>query len=339
MTSSAKDIKQKTNNYPTINVLIFGVFIGMLLLFVFEKINKNLNGCDMRLVYVREVEDCDKVDEKKESFSNVEKSITQMIEVYTKTGEVTKVGVFVRDLKTTRFFGINENQQFVMASLLKVPLAIAGYKLAEVEPSVLDVPIVFTEKQNLYKMQQFPVLDQMVVGKQYQLRDVIERSIVYSDNSAAQMLSDFYAPGFFPRILGALSLNIERESGDEETIVTARSFANVFRSLYNSSYLTREYSNRILDTLTKTKFRTGALSKLPSDVSVAHKFAERSFFDPNDKDFKNPIVRQLHECGIVYASGGKEPYSFCILTEGKDYKSLEKVQAEISYKIYSAIEN
>lgn len=262
-----------------------------------------------------------------------------MIEVNTKTGQATRVAVFVRDLKTTRFFGINENQQFVMASLLKVPLAIAGYKLAEVEPSVLNVPLMFTEKQNLYKLQQFPVPDQMVVGKQYSVGELIERSIVYSDNSAAQLLSDFYAPGLFPKILGALNLNIERESGDEETIVTARSFANVFRSLYNSSYLTREYSNHILNTLTKTTYKTGALSKIPTDVRVAHKFAERSFFDPSDKDFKNPLLRQLHECGIVYASGGKEPYSFCILTEGKDYKSLEKVQAEISYKIYSAIEN
>lgn len=73
MTSGVKDIKQKINKYPTAKGLMLGVLIGMLSLFAFEKINNVFGGCDIRLVYIREVEDCDRIDEKTESFSDVEK--------------------------------------------------------------------------------------------------------------------------------------------------------------------------------------------------------------------------------------------------------------------------
>ncbi len=336
---SSKEGASKGGFYRNLNIkhVSCGILIGIVGFFLIQQIVFSSSKCESGLKMVRPVDNCDKLDEKTESFIDLEKSVDQMITAYTNSGQVTRVGVFARDLKTTRFFGINENQEFVMASLLKVPLAIAVYKLAEVEPSILDVQLVYTEKNNRYSEQQFQVQDKMIAGNAYPVGELIGRAIVYSDNSASHMLSGFYAPGFFSKILSALSLSIVREKGSEETIVTAKTFANVFRSLYNSSYLTREYSNYILDLLSKTTYKNGAMSKIPSDVKMAHKFAERSFFSPEDRSFKNPILRQLHECGIVYANNMKDPYSFCILTEGKNYADLEKVQAEISYKIYSAL--
>ncbi len=339
MSGRGEKIRQYIHKQSATRLIMLGMILGIGAFFAVQEIDAVVSRCSSDLDYVRHVEDCDRIEEKVESFGSLEQSVSQMIETYKKTGKATRVGVFVRDLKTTRFFGINENHEFVMASLLKIPLAITGYKLAEVDPSVLDAQITFTEKQNQYNKQLFPVPNRMVVGNKYPIGEVIERAIIYSDNAAAQMLLEFYAPGFFSKILSALNISIIRQEGSEEVIITARSFGNVFRSLYNSSYLTRSYSNYILDILTKTTYKGGATSKLPPDVKVAHKFAERSFYAPDDKEFKNPLLRQLHECGIVYVNKGQDPYSFCILTEGKDYRDLEQVQADISFKIYSVLAN
>ena len=74
----------------------------------------------------------------------------------------------------------------------------------------------------------------------------------------------------------------------------------------------------------------------PSSVIVAHKFAERTIVDPKTGAI---LSRQLHECGIVYAQRGTEPYTFCIMTEGENYSDLQGIIQDISLEIYTAMVN
>ena len=96
-----------------------------------------------------------------------------------------------------------------------------------------------------------------------------------------------------------------------------------------------EYYNQTLEMLSETRFKDGATSKLPKGEVTAHKFGERTLVYENG----NVAIKQFHECGIVYAKKGDEPYTFCIMTEGSDYKDLQEVIADVSLIIYNEITN
>lgn len=322
-------VKNLMRNKSSWVLLLVGLLCG-LLIFQTKSLVTLKNDCIDKFELVREDPYCNVSEKKSERLDYLENSLKDSIDKYKENNKITRASVFVRDLKSTRFLTVNEQEKFVMASLLKVPLAMAAYKLAEVEPEVLNQKLTFEEKDNLYGQQYFKVSNELQINKSYSIEELISRSIIYSDNSAAQTLSKYYAPGFFTKILDALGLSTQINKENDELYVTARSYSNIFRSLYNSSYLTRKYSNEILELLAKTQFKSGALSKIPSSVRASHKFAERIF---------ESGLKQLNECGIVYSKKGEEPYIFCIMTEGMSFDDLQKVQGDLSYTIFTSLSN
>ncbi len=315
-----------------ISICVIGILVGAFVP-IFNPSNYvsvSNQDCVTSLTFIKPTIDCDITERKTVLLEELQRKLEILASGYTQTGQATRIGIFVRDLKSTRFAGVNQNENFIMASLLKLPLGIAGYKLAEVEPKVLEQAITYGGTPNLYANQNIPVSDRIVSGQKYSIRELIRRSIVYSDNTTAQLLSDFYAPGYFDLILNALGIQFRLDEVNNEDLVNPRNYANIFRSLYNSSYLTAKYSNELLEILTETEYRNGAIKHIPADVKVAHKFAERAVLDI----YGNAAFRQFHECGLVYVKNGSEPYTFCIMTEGTQFESLEKIQQEVGEEIY-----
>lgn len=313
-------------------VLLTGMIFGFIFAIVFHYVlfgSHLISKCINKLAFINPSLNCNTLDSKAEVLSTLENKLEVMIDGFKKSGKVKRMGVFVRDLTTSRFAGVNENEDYYMASLLKTPLLIGGFKLAEVEPKILDQKIVYTGQPNLYEDQVIKAEDALKIGQSYSIRELMERSIVYSDNTAAQILFEYYPEGFMDRIMEALGLNKTRPNGQVENFVTARDYAGIFRLLYNSSYLTNEYSNEALSILTKAKFNLGATSKLPKTAQVAHKFAERTVMDPITKKITSA---QFHECGLVYEE--THPFVFCVMTEGTNYASLEEAVGDISLLIY-----
>jgi beta-lactamase class A len=318
--------------FKKIIIAILALTIGVLVGISLEKVFwRRSVQCLSKLHLIKPNLDCDSFDDKAETLSTLQNKLEVFIDGIKKTGKVKRVGVFVRDLRTSHFAGVNDNDAYYMASLLKTPLLIGGFKLAEVEPKILDQEIVYNGKPNLYDEQVIQVEDKLKVGSSYTIKELMERSVENSDNTAAQILFDYYPAEFMDRILQALGIQIKKPTGEVENLITARTYANVFRLLYNSSYLTKEYSNEALEILTKTSFNLGATAKLPKDVVVAHKFAERTSVDARTGE----TIKQFHECGLVYIKKSKEPYAFCIMTEGDKYENLEGAIADISLLIYN----
>lgn len=310
--------------------IIIGCAVGFLSCWIFLGSHTVNSSCKTKLKFIKPNLDCENVDDKSNILESLQKKLEITIDGFKKTGKVKRVSVFVRDLNTSRFVGINDNEVYFMASLLKTPLLIGGFKLAEVEPKILEQELVYNGVPDLYKDQVISVSDRLQIGKTYTIRDLMSRSIIYSDNTAAQILLDYFPEDFLDRIMQALGVQIIKPTGEVEDFVTARSYANIFRILYNASYLTRDYSNQALDILTKTEFNNGIVAKLPKDITVAHKFAERTLVN----DDNSVAVEQIHECGIVYLKNFNDPYVLCILTEGDSYNKLEGVISDLSLSIY-----
>jgi hypothetical protein len=54
-------------------------------------------------------------------------------------------------------------------------------------------------------------------------------------------------------------------------------------------------------------------------------------YDPQ----RNPLFRELHDCGIVYLPDN--PYLLCVMTKGNDFAKMEKIIEEISRLSYERL--
>ncbi len=318
------------------SLLIIGLIAGSLIGKYFLRATTQNQDCLSDLHFINPGLNCTTADIKGTNLTNLENKINVLVSSYTNTDKANRVSVFVRDLDSKRFLSINDNETFDMASLLKLPLVIGGFKLAEVEPLILNQEITYTGTLDLNQEQEYKPEIKLETGQKYTVKELMKRAIDYSDNNAAQMLFDYYPKEFMDRIMQALGISISRPNGEKENLITARALSGVFRTLYNSAYLTREYSNETLSILTQTAYKGGMVSIVPKGTVVAHKFAERT---QGNNDGIGTKYRQLHDCGIVYANNGKESFIYCIMTEGSDFSNLEKIQTEIASEIYQTMIN
>src|SRR5262249_2238814 len=163
------------------------------------------------------------------------------------------------------------------------------YKVAEVEPSLLDTKIIYTPSQLLNAdSQDFAPPDPLVVGQSYTVEQYIEHMIIDSDNNAAAILLAHIDSDVFDNTLIDLALKIPGNMQNYD-FVTAKTYAAIFRMLYNASYLNRNYSQKLLNLLSSATFK-GMAQSLPASVVVAHKFGEREVDNPDG----TVQTRELH---------------------------------------------
>lgn len=271
--------------------------------------------------------DCGQHDQSEAHMQVVQALIEAESTRHIREGHAARVSVWVRDLETRRWAASNSTELFAPASMLKVPIMIAYFKLAEIEPAILEQPLIYTAAEHLGDdAQDIPSESELVVGKAYSVERLIEDMIIHSDNNAMHVLIANINEGILTRTMTDLSVAVPNDTGKID-FVTSRSFANIFRSLYNSSYLNRAHSQKALDLLTHSKYKV-LTRDFTAPTIVADKFGERVAKTPTGE----VIMAELHDCGIVYAK--PNPYSICIMTQGKSLDDLSIVIGDISAKIY-----
>jgi len=226
--------------------------------------------------------------------------------------------VYFRDLNNGPWVGINHDEKFAPASLLKVPLMMSYLKWAESAPGVLRRPLCFQRRAELAE-QEFQPSRPLLPGRCYSVDELIEHMILDSDNDARNLL---YANLPHERAEASykdLGLQVPSASGDSMTV---QEYASFFRILYNASYLSRAMSEKALNLLAKAEFRTGLRGGLPRDIPLAHKFGDRTVGG----------VKQLHDCGIAYYPS--HPYLLCVMSRGADYSDMDDVISKVSRVVY-----
>lgn len=258
-----------------------------------------------------------------QELTNFRNKIRDFIKLTQAQEKDTNISVYFRDLNNGLWFGINEKEKFLPASLLKVPIMMAYLKKAETDPSVLNKQIRF-ETQISDLQQNFKPSQRLQLGQYYTVDELIDRMIRYSDNDAKDVLIENDRSSF-NHVQKDLGLEAWDYDQPEEQMTTA-SYATLFRVLFNASYLSRDMSEKALQTLNTSEFKTGLAAGIPNEIKIAHKFGER---------YENWLW-QLHDCGIIYYPD--HPYLLCILTRGPDMQSLTKILKNISYMVYSEVE-
>ena len=86
-----------------------------------------------------------------------------------KSGTITGSALYFRDMNNGPWFGINENQKFRPASLLKIPIAMSFYKAAEEDPSILSRKLKYEKEVPLPpdRIQAIVPQQQIQLGREY----------------------------------------------------------------------------------------------------------------------------------------------------------------------------
>ncbi|MFZ2151235.1 MAG: serine hydrolase [Candidatus Absconditicoccaceae bacterium] len=266
---------------------------------------------------------------------NLEYYLNDYERVKIANGDITDLSVYFRNFNNGNRFGVKEKALFSPASLMKLPLLLAYFKKDETENGFLQRKLIFTKNgtSDNYKQNIMPS-KRLQVGKEYKLIDIINQMIEYSDNEASIFLEKNIEIDEFKRVFTDIGIEFPPiTDGQFDNNIRVVDYSSFFRVLFNSSYLNRENSEKVLNMLTKTKFKDGLVAGISDEnILISHKFGERSIFGNNGIERK-----QLHDCGIVYYPD--HPYLLCIMTRGYDRNKLKSVLQEVSSIVFEKVDD
>lgn len=304
----------------TIPLLVsLGFLCGGALVYVVAPRTAASESCDAVYRFLNADINCAEEEKEAARIETMEQAVTKYVRVAEETKKAMRVGVFYRDLESRKWFGVNELEPFTPASLLKIPLAIAYYKLAEVDASLLQQQLLYTHHPAVGP----PFAAHLEDGSIQTVETLIEQVLVHSDNNATIALSTNLQGDYEHNVFFDLGVTAPDENVD---YLSAKTYGAIFRALYNASYLRAPYSEKILDSMSRASFREGLVAGVPSGTVVAHKFGYR--INPDG-------TSELHDCGVVYHP--KKPFIICVMTEGSDPNMLKTVIADIARLVWGIV--
>lgn len=262
------------------------------------------------------------------SYEAFKTDLEQWIEARKKAGAIDEATVYFRDLENGPWFGIRESEQFLPASLFKVPVMIAVLKAVEKKPSLAAEQLGLAALPDLPTDTDDPAKT-LRAGQYYTIDELLERMIVHSDNLSMELLERRLVS------LGADGISVQELYSDlgllpaeDAQTISVFSYSSLFRILYNARYLTRDSSEKAMSLLARSAFKDGIPAGVPEGVEVAHKFGVHNPDQPDSRLF--------HDCGIVYHP--KRPYMLCVMTRGDDIGESVRFMAELSRRVYAQVE-
>ncbi len=265
-----------------------------------------------------------------EDVQPLQKKLQDQVDALINTKQADRISIYFKDQNTSHWVGVNQTEAYAPASLIKIPMMISYFKIAEEHPEILNKQIVYTGPDH-NTQEKFKPKEAMVVGRAYSVRDLIQRMIVYSDNNALLMLFNNMDKTKLDAIFSDLSITLPQDINKDGDYITPGNFSRFFRTLYNSTYLNEEYSEKALEYLSQAEFKEGLAGGVPAGTVVANKFGETPDIDATGHN----IGYELHDCGIIYAPN--HPYVLCVMTAGQSYEALTGVIQNISSTVWNAV--
>ena len=270
-------------------------------------------------------------DDSSPEFQSLKKTLSIYVTNAINKNNASDVSVYFRDLNTNNWTGVNADDKYSPASMLKVVTLIAFLRATENNPNLLnenvslDIPSTQNEDSN---QDYYPSTNQAKIGSTYSTNQLLSYMIINSDNNSAGAISS---------LIGQPTLNqtfadFKIPSGDgnlSSDFMSVKMYSRIWRALYDGTYISDDFSEQALELLSKTTFTEGLVAGVPSDTVVAHKFGERTI--------EATGVHELHDCGIVYAPS--DPYFVCVMTKGNNFSSLQIIINDISGIVWKQVES
>ncbi len=237
----------------------------------------------------------------------LQKAVAQLIELHRGV-----VGAAAKHLETGESFAWNADQPMPTASLIKLPIMLTAYRQIDADKLSLEDKIILKAAD---KVPGTGVLTtHFSAGAQISLRDAIELMIVFSDNTATNLVVDrigLPATSASMRELGHPETQLHSKVYLRETTIapdrsqkyglgstTAAEMIEILGSLYKREAATPKSCEAMLGHLRRCEDRTKVPRYLPAGTPVAHK--------------TGAVSATRTDAGIIESAAG--PLAYCILT-------------------------
>ncbi len=185
----------------------------------------------------------------------------------------------------------------------------------------LDDKIIITPEDvdNSYALSYEP----LQTGSKETISDLLRRMMVLSDNTAKNALRRQLSLEEIDSVFIHTGIPNPYLLKNDHT-VSPRGYTRLFKTLYYSTYLSPELSERALDLSTDTQEENLISRGVPPEIQVAHKFG----IIENDS---------LHDCGIVYHPNN--PYFLCLMTKDLSLEDSSELIYKISKDVFNFVDS
>jgi len=237
-----------------------------------------------------------------------------------------EAGILIKDLETNQTIMINSSRLFPSASLVKVPI-MAAYFQAESEGKLKLTDTLTLERK--HKVRSSSKLYFARTGTKFMIKDLIERMITESDNTASNMLVDNLGFGYLNQKFvefGLKNTDLRRGIMDLawrqagiENYTTAEDMAFLLEKMYRRELISPEASDEMIAVLKRQKVNDRIPRMLPNGLVIAHK--------------TGLLKDTVSDCGIVYTPKGD--FVICVLTaEIRSFRSAKTFIGRVAASAY-----
>lgn len=243
-----------------------------------------------------------------------------------------QAAIYVKDLSRGYQWAYHADDLFPSASLIKVPIMIGVLEKVNRGDLSLNSSLKLNRR---VRMGGSGRIKWNADGKQFTVRNLLEKLIHDSDNTAMMLLLNEVGMGYmqnqFPRMglvyteLYPEGLSLTSGRVRYENYTTAREMNYLFEKIYRGDMVTRFASELMLEILKgRATRRTRLAKKLPAGWRMAHK--------------TGLLRRACHDGGVVFSPGGD--YAITVLTgRNRSYPEAKEFITEIgaiTYKFYQS---
>ena len=213
-------------------------------------------------------------------------------------------GFFYKNMITGHTLNFNENDHYIPASVIKLPILMEIFRLASIGEVDLNAKLLIKDED---KMPSCGALNSFTGEVLVDIRTLCNLMITISDNTATNVLISYFGTTALNEGFASIGLNetrVNRRLFDAEAskkgiqnVVTPAEIGMLLEKLYRNEFVNEKVSEEIKEILFRQQIKHKIKEMLPVGTRVASKTGD-------DDNISNDV-------GIVYA---KQPFVVCFIS-------------------------
>lgn len=224
------------------------------------------------------------------------------------------IGVYYKDLTTGQSFGVKESEQFLAASVIKIPVLAEAFR-QENQGMISFEEMVVINNQD--KLPSCGSLTYMHDGLEVSVMDLCVLMIIQSDNTATNLMIKKLGidniNGFIKKLgLKKTHLNrllfdsVEQKKG-KENYITPHDMGSILEMMWKGELVSSEASKEMLEILKRQQINHKIPYFVPNNIKIAHKTGEDS--------------RITNDMALVFA---EKPFILCCAANNTNVQETEE---------------
>lgn len=222
-------------------------------------------------------------------------------------------GIYLVDLKSGKWLGINQKNIFHAASTIKLPLNLYLHRKIARGEITPGKNLTFKEKH----FEKSSVIKKEALGTEYSIKKLSKYSIIYSDNIATNMLLHYLGSANLKNFMRALGGTVVSY---KENITCPRDMALYMQETRKFTNQYPEQGSKLIGYLSNSIFNNRIPRPLPQDIKIAHKIGNW------------PPTGTYNDVG--YVKHPERPYIISILSKNTSgmqtaFKTIQKISKRV----------